>query len=90
VDNALKGKVAVYPNPTSGEVYIEVKDASTENISVEVFDLLGRRVKNLSNTKLVNGKINLNLSESIQAHQMLIIQVDVAGKSGRYKVLTNQ
>ena len=90
VDKALKGKVAVYPNPTSGEVYIEVKDASTENISVEVFDLLGRRVKNLSNTKLVNGKINLNLSESIQAHQMLIIQVNVAGKSGRYKVLTNQ
>ena len=90
VDNALKGKVAVYPNPTSGEVYIEVKDASTENINVEVFDLLGRRVKKLSNTKLVNGKINLNLSESIQAHQMLIIQVDVAGKSGRYKVLTNQ
>ena len=86
VDEALKGKVSLYPNPTLGVINISVEEGS--EISVEVFDLLGRRMKNLPNVNNNHQPISLDLSSAVESNQMLIVKITVDGKSGSYKVLT--
>ena len=86
VDEALKNSVKVYPNPTSGNVTIDVGDHAGENVSVEVFDLLGRSL--FTKNKMADvTNIELDLTQFVQANQVLIIKVNVGNLSGTYKVL---
>ena len=86
VDEALKGKISIYPNPTKGDLNISIQDGN--EISVEVFDILGRRVKYLSSIKNNHQPIVLDLSSEIVNTQMLIVKITVDGNTGNYKVLT--
>lgn len=88
IDEALKGKISLYPNPTHGNLNISIKEGN--EVSVEVFDILGRRVKYLPNVKVNNQPIGVDLSAASQTNQMFIIKVTVDGKTGSYKVLTTK
>lgn len=88
VDETLKNNISLYPNPTQGNLYISIKEGN--EVSVEVYDLLGRRVQNIQNLTVSNQPINLDLSTSIQNNQVLIVKVTVDGKTGSYKVLTTK
>ena len=86
VDEALKGKISIYPNPTKGDLNISIQDGN--EISIEVFDILGRRVKYLPSIKNNHQPIVLDLSSEIVNTQMLIVKITVDGNTGNYKVLT--
>ena len=56
---AAKFENKVYPNPTSGNVTIEVSDLTFEdNCNVKLFDAMGREV---TTTVMAGGKAELNL-----------------------------
>lgn len=84
----LGDMISIYPNPTSGLVTIELKDEAGKNVSIEVFDLLGRRISGLKDiqTTGINQRIELNLSD-YPGEQIFIIQIRVGEKTGAYKLL---
>jgi hypothetical protein len=55
-------KVSIYPNPSSSIVNIEVDLPSQEDVSIEVFDLLGRTLlkQTLTNTNSFLGSIDVS------------------------------
>lgn len=79
--------VKLYPNPTSGLVTISLNENTGEKISVEVYDLLGRKVlENNTQTTGSNQNIELNLSQ-FTGEQVFLIRVTAGQKSGTYKVV---
>ena len=85
--NALKDIVTLYPNPTSGNVTVAVNGEAGAAISIEVFDMLGRSIKAVSEQSSgVDHKINLNLAEHA-GEQVFIVQINVGDKTGSYKLL---
>ena len=56
----------VFPNPTSGELNLELKAPGKLEVSVEIFDVNGRRIKALPATTFADGlyKANLNVNHS--------------------------
>lgn len=88
-NNPIKGTVALYPNPTHGKVTIELNQSTTgENVSVEVYDLVGRKVTDRNNIKTIGGsqKIELDLS-GYAGEQVFIIKLNVGNSTGTYKLL---
>lgn len=90
-DNPLKGFVSLYPNPTNGVVTIEVgADAIGEDVSVEVYDLVGRKVTETKGKSSVGGSQKLDINLSGLADQVFVIRVNVGGKTGTYKLMKKQ
>ena len=88
-DNPIKGMVALYPNPTSGKVTIELNQAiAGEKVAVEVFDLVGRKVTERNNLSTIGGsqKIELDLS-AYAGEQVFIIKLHVGNNTGSYKLM---
>lgn len=56
--NALE----IFPNPTSGELYLEIDLSETVNLSIEIFDLFGKKVLLRQNQQQISEMIPLNLS----------------------------
>jgi PKD repeat protein len=85
MENPLKGMVSLYPNPTQGNVTIDITGEAGNDVSVEVFDMLGRKV---SETKGQAGaqKIDVNLSAA-SGEQVYIVRVHVGDKTGTYKLI---
>ena len=85
--NPLKGMVSLYPNPTDGKVTIEVNGEGGNNVAIEVFDMLGRKVSETKGQSIGgNQKIELDLS-AVAGEQVFVIRVHVGDKTGTYKLL---
>ena len=56
--------VSLYPNPTSGEVYINSKETSKNGFTIEVFNPIGQIVSKKLSDSLSNFKIDLKNQES--------------------------
>jgi hypothetical protein len=55
-------QVDIYPNPTSGEITIDLKLAREQDVTVTVRDLLGREVYAAPARRLATNRIGLDLS----------------------------
>ncbi|MCO6149560.1 alkaline phosphatase PhoX [Flavobacterium sp. NRK1] len=85
--NQLKGMVSLYPNPTDGIVTVEINGEAGNNVSVEVFDMLGRKVSETKGQSIGgNQKLDINLA-SAAGDQVFIVRVHVGDKTGTYKLL---
>lgn len=73
-----ESNVSVYPNPSSGLVYIEVEEASI----VRVYDIAGRIIE----TQKLNGRETMNFTQS---KGLYIIQVETNGKISNHRVIIN-
>ena len=78
--------VLVYPNPTSGKVFLSFQGINAGSIDVSVFDLIGRKVLSLNreHAKL----ISIDLSN--QLNGVYLLQVDFNGKHKTFKLTLNQ
>ncbi|TVR81510.1 MAG: T9SS C-terminal target domain-containing protein [Chitinophagaceae bacterium] len=56
--------VNVFPNPTSNSVFLEISASSDVDINVELFDVLGKKIKPLQNGHLINGQMKITLDMS--------------------------
>ena len=62
VDEALTiGEVNIYPNPTNGNVYLEINNINQANIKLEVFDITGKAIyKQNYNSNIVSDRLDLS------------------------------
>lgn len=89
LENSLAGLgVSIYPNPTQGNVNISLNDEAGKNVSAEVYDLLGRKVTEVSGITTTGSTqdISLNLND-VKGEQVLIIKLTVGDKTGTYKLI---
>ncbi|MGB0916112.1 MAG: T9SS type A sorting domain-containing protein, partial [Flavobacteriales bacterium] len=61
VDDAFSDGIWVYPNPTSNNINIEIESFSSEAVTIEVYDQLGRTIQTGSIAKDVSRKTTLSL-----------------------------
>jgi len=87
--NNLKDIVSIYPNPTQGNLFVGINDVSGQEINIQVFDLLGRKVTEINGMQTTGNQqeIRLDFSEFSSADQLYIVEVRLGNKTARYKVL---
>ncbi len=51
-----EGIVTVFPNPSSGKIFIEVKSVHSKNAAVEILDLIGNRISSLNDASFAGMK----------------------------------
>lgn len=84
VHNPLHDQLNVYPNPTDGNVTIDVAENTSEEVTVSVFDLLGRTIPFTSERSA--NRIQLNI-KAMQNDQAFFIRIKVGEKTANYKML---
>ncbi|MGB1317407.1 MAG: LamG-like jellyroll fold domain-containing protein, partial [Flavobacteriales bacterium] len=57
----LEKSISVYPNPTSNDINVEIESFSSETVTIEVYDQLGRTIQTGSIAKDVSRKTTLSL-----------------------------
>ncbi|MDQ7917907.1 DUF839 domain-containing protein [Mesonia sp. MT50] len=89
VESSLKDIVSIYPNPTQGNVFVGINDISGQEINIQVFDLLGRKISEVNGMQTTGNQqeIKLDFSTFATSNQLYIIEVKIGAKTARYKVL---
>jgi len=72
---------SVYPNPTSGNAYLEIKTNAYEEYCVKVLDLWGRKVMRYQGIANENTRIELQLTEFADG----LYVIDFRSKSIRFR-----
>jgi hypothetical protein len=72
--------VKIYPNPTDGQITIEFKLKEGENVSLELFDLLGKKLAQMGNYKATGTlqKLHFNIAPYVKHSQALLIVIRTA------------
>jgi plastocyanin len=80
-ENSLDNTLSIYPNPTQGEVKVALSLKGGEALSIELFDLTGRKLGDVLKTTAPAGKqvYNLDLSSFSQSAQNLVLVVKANG-----------
>jgi hypothetical protein len=74
---ALERSINVYPNPTTGNLTINIKDLSFETMNVKVFNMLGERVLANEYSKVqAQSLINLNIGGNAAGIYMIQISTE--------------
>ena len=66
----------VFPNPTSNILYIETNFDSSEDLVLELTDLLGRPLKQLRQQRVQNGTFQFNTADLTSGIYVLIIRTN--------------
>lgn len=72
-------QVAIYPNPSTGLVTVELGLQGDEQVSIEAFNLVGKKLGTVVDQQNgnVTGKWNLNLSEYAESSQSIMLLITV-------------
>lgn len=67
--------LSVYPNPTKGEVFIDVDASKAMTLHYTLYDLMGRKIALPNNTQQVDGRAQkrLDLTHLAEATYLLVI-----------------
>jgi hypothetical protein len=80
-----KGALNVYPNPTTGELNVDVKLATQDEIVITVYNALGQEVSQVKDAKVLGGNYKLDFSKL--AKGIYHIQVVGGGETMTKKVV---
>jgi len=85
---ALEELMNVYPNPTSGNVNITVDLPENEDISVSVYNAMGKQVYLVTNGKVSNGSYSVDLSNEVDG--IYFVRMSVNGAIVTKKLVLNK
>jgi hypothetical protein len=77
----------VYPNPVEGILYLELNLSDPAMISYEIWNLLGRQVKNSSRVKLETGNHTLNMDFNSLVRGFYFVKLKVNDSVSIQKIL---
>jgi hypothetical protein len=81
VNESINNEINLYPNPSSDKVIIEFELNEAMLVNIEIFDVLGQKVKNLESNNLNFGKNILTLDISDLAFGNYILNINIGNKS---------
>ncbi len=71
----LEASISVYPNPASDKLFIDLGEARIESMSVEMFDIVGKKI----NSEIINNQSNryeIDLNNCKDGFYLVNIQVN--------------
>ena len=68
--------VTVFPNPTSNQLNIEVDFEKSENVAIQLTDLLGRPLHQIPETNMAKGTFKMNLSGLSSGVYLLVLKTE--------------
>ncbi len=77
-ENMSNVNMEVYPNPTNGEVYVDITTLDVQDFTISVVNTLGQTVKEVKQVQSNGGKIKIDLSDKNTG----VYFVTVKSKSG--------
>lgn len=91
-DSYLKDGLTVYPNPVKNKLNINYELLQSAPVSIELFDILGKRVADFYNGNQNPGNYELNyqLPNSITNNGLYILKFTVDGQIFMSKILVNR
>lgn len=81
-EHNLNNELSVYPNPTSGLINLRVEYKGGENVTIQVFDLTGKKLGMLFNETVKPGSMihNFDISGLVTDSQNVVISINIDGK----------
>jgi hypothetical protein len=67
--------VNIYPNPTSGEFFIDLKSENTKNITISIFNSVGEKIKMMSFAN-ADGQQHISFNLSYQAKGIYYVKIE--------------
>ncbi|MCC6516001.1 MAG: S8 family serine peptidase [Chitinophagales bacterium] len=72
--------ISLYPNPSSGEINLIIEISNEENILIEIFDIMGRRIQKMNKSEMAKGKHYLNFDIRTYNQGVYFIKVSTDDK----------
>jgi PKD repeat protein len=87
-DIALENLLTVNPNPTSGLLNININLAENEDITLSIYNAVGKEVLTINNDEIANGLYTVDLSNN--ANGIYYVKMNVKGSIITKKVILNK
>jgi hypothetical protein len=80
-DNSEIAGLKIYPNPTKGQINVDLDLNAGEQVSIELYDLSGRKLADLLSTQAKGGvqTWNFDLNNTVMVSQTLVVRISVDG-----------
>ncbi len=76
-ENSFESDLNLFPNPTNGEISIELNLKRSGNIAIELFDVAGKKLADLERSQVVSGNqvFTYNLATYLNSSQIAVIKI---------------
>lgn len=78
--------IKVFPNPTYGEIQVQLQDISTKDILVEIFNNRGQKI-HVNNTNIATDQLSFNISKLPDGIYFLLIMNSEKDLIGNVKII---
>ncbi len=78
-ENIDQNGINIYPNPTKGQLHVDLNTREGESIRIELYDLTGRKLADLLDVKAVGGEQtwDFDLNSILSASQTVMVRISV-------------
>jgi hypothetical protein len=80
------GQVSLYPNPTNGDVTLQISTEKANDLTVNIYNALGQKVSS-QNLGVVNGEITVSLATAEYAAGMYVVELSNGRNNQTYKLM---
>lgn len=85
IDPLLQANIQIYPNPTSGNVFLRNQDISLKAVEIQVLDMFGRRLFVEKRTALATGE-RLELQLESLPTGMYLVDIRAGGRRALHRI----
>ncbi len=82
-ENVSNINMEIYPNPTSGELYVDITTVDVQDFTISVVNTLGQTVKEVKQVQSNGGKIKIDLSDKNTGIYFVTVKSKTASKVKR-------
>jgi len=83
-----RGGIKVFPNPTTGNLTVEVSNNEESDMTIIVFNMVGSKILEMKDENVLKKNYNIDLNN--QADGMYIVRISSEGKTETKKIVLNR
>lgn len=86
-ENDFINEVQLYPNPTTNFAYLNFNLMKSENVNINVVDMVGKVVNTISNSTLTSGPQRFEINTSNLSRGIYLINLSIDGQTLTHKLI---
>ncbi|MCF6212896.1 MAG: T9SS type A sorting domain-containing protein [Flavobacteriaceae bacterium] len=88
-ESGIISKIKIYPNPTRGDITISFILDKPSSVEMNLFNIDGKKIKELFKQEVSSGKQNINFSTDRLARGVYFVQIIINGYGSIKKIIIN-